>query len=175
MRANPFQQLQPVGPSYARLPVLQAFNWSKCLAGVESGEWYVVAFRSIRNAAAAPELLKALDDRAYEEATREPGLLFYFRGSMNEQYECLSICVWESQERAQAATRMPLHRAAAEATDALYVLFELERWILSKRRGSGTVDIRPVRVEAGRAARYASAVTQDRAGTWFAMDVDHTN
>jgi heme-degrading monooxygenase HmoA len=142
---------------------------------VESGEWYVVAFRSIRSAGADPELLKALDDRAYEEATREPGLLLYFRGSMNERHECLSICVWESRERAQAATKMPLHRAAAKETDALYTLFELERWILSKRRGSGTLEIRPVRVEAGPAVRYASAVTQDRAGRWFAMNADHTN
>ena len=172
VRVNPFERLEPVGPSYARLPVLQAFNWSECLAGVEGGEWYVVAFRSIRNVAADPELLKALDDRAYEEATREPGLLMYFRGSMNERRECLSICVWESQQRARAATTMPSHRAAAEATDALYTLFELERWMLSKRHDSGILDIHPVRVEGSAAARYASAVTQDRAGMWLAPDRD---
>lgn len=172
MRVNPFEQLEPVGGSYAALPILQAFNWSQCLAAVESGEWYVVAFRSIRDVAADPELLKALDDRAYEEAMREPGLLLYFRGSMNERRECLSICVWESRQRARAATTMPSHRAAEDATDALYTLFELERWMLSKRRDSVILDIRPVQVDARGAARYASAVTQEAAGVWFAPETD---
>src|SRR5436309_8604753 len=130
VRANPFEQLQPAGSSYARLPILQALNWSECLAAIESGEWYVVVFRSIRREAADPAVLKALDDRAYEEAMREPGLLLYFRGSMNERSECLSICVWESQQQAQAAVRQPSHRTAANATDEMCDLFELKRWIL---------------------------------------------
>lgn len=170
MGGNPFEALRPVGASYAQLPILQAFNWSECLAGVESGEWYVVAFRSVRHEAADPHLLKALDDLAYEEALREPGLLLYFRGVMNERRECLSICVWESQLRAQAATRMPSHRTAADATDQLYTLFELERWMLLKRCGSGRLEVRPVAVEDGKASRYASAVTQDRAGLWYSME-----
>ena len=75
MNPNPFEHLAPTGPTYARLPLLQAFNWEECLAGQAPRQWYVVAFRSIRSATADPAYLKLLDDLAYEEAMREPGLL----------------------------------------------------------------------------------------------------
>ena len=43
-----FAQLGPVSDRYAMLPVAEAFTWEACAADVEPGEWYMVAFRSIR-------------------------------------------------------------------------------------------------------------------------------
>src|SRR5579862_6200008 len=34
-----FDRLTPITPHYATLPVLEGFNWSGCLAGVEDGRW----------------------------------------------------------------------------------------------------------------------------------------
>ena len=135
---NPFEDLSPTGPAYARLPLLQAFNWEECLADQAPRQWYVVAFRSIRSATADPAYLKLLDDLAYEEAMREPGLLLYFRGTLTEQRECLSICVWDNQDKAQAATRLSAHQAAADITDDMYDVFELERWHLIKHESRST-------------------------------------
>jgi hypothetical protein len=138
---NPFELLSPTGPSFARLPLLQAFNWEECLASQAPRQWYVVAFRSIRSATADPEYLKLLDDLAYDAAMREPGLLLYFRGSLTEHRECLSICVWESQAKAQAATRLSAHQAAADITDDMYDVFELERWHLIKHQSNGALEL----------------------------------
>ena len=39
---------QPVSDRYAHLPVELAFTWADCLDSVGPGEWYMVAFRSVR-------------------------------------------------------------------------------------------------------------------------------
>lgn len=148
MNANSFEGLSPSGQSYARLPLLHAFNWAECLAHEPARQWYVVAFRSIRSATADPAYLKMLDDLAYEEARREPGLLWYFRGTMTEQRECLSICVWEGQPQAQAATRLAAHQAAADITDDMYDLFEMERWLLIKHESTSQLELRPAPTHA---------------------------
>lgn len=140
---NPFEHLAPTGTTYARLPLLQAFNWEECLADQAPRQWYVVAFRSIRSATADPAYLKLLDDLAYEEAMREPGLLLYFRGALTEHRECLSVCVWESQAKAQAATRLAAHQAAADITDDMYDVFELERWHLIKHESPAPLELQP--------------------------------
>jgi hypothetical protein len=144
MSENPFERLSPTGPDHQRLPLLQAFNWAECLADQPPREWYVVAFRSIRSAGANPALLKLLDDMAYEEAMREPGLLLYYRGSLTEDRECLSICIWESQAHALAAIRRAAHQAAADVTDDMYDVFELERGRLIKHATESTLELLPV-------------------------------
>jgi hypothetical protein len=148
MNTNPFERLSPTGPTYARLPLLQAFNWADCLAKQPPRQWYVVAFRSIRSATADPAYLKLLDDLAYEEAMREPGLLLYFRGTLTQHRECLSICVWESQELARAATRLKAHQAAADITDDMYDVFEMERWLLIKDERTSRLELRPAPMHA---------------------------
>ncbi|MGI8968793.1 MAG: hypothetical protein ACR2GA_06790 [Chloroflexota bacterium] len=146
-KPNVFEHLVPTDPAYAGLPLLRAFNWAECLKSEPSRHWYVVAFRSIRSTTADAAYLKLLDDLAYEEAMSEPGLLWYFRGTMTERRECLSICVWESQAQAQAATHRTAHRAAADITDAMYDVFELERWLLIKHPVSGELELRPVALD----------------------------
>jgi hypothetical protein len=156
---NPFENLSPTGPTYARLPLLQAFNWEECLTDQAPRQWYVVAFRSIRSAAADPAYLKLLDDLAYDEAMREPGLLLYFRGTLTEHRECLSICVWESQAKAQAATRLSAHQAAADITDDMYDVFELERWHLIKAGSTVALELRAAPWEAADLAHRRRTAT----------------
>jgi hypothetical protein len=83
--SSPFQRLAPLTPEYARLPILEGFNWVECLTDVDAGRWYLVAFRSVRREAADPLRLKAFDDLAYAEAQQRSGLLLYFRGCLNAQ------------------------------------------------------------------------------------------
>jgi hypothetical protein len=170
MKPSPFQRLHPLTSDYARLPVLEGFNWADCLADIDAGQWYLVVFRSIRRETADPVLLKMLDDRAYEEARAASGLLYYFRGSLNAQRECLSFCVWESQENAEAATRQQAHEAAAVLTNELYVSFELERWILTKNQDSPRLEVHPAPRPTDRiwAARLNAVAPQRLDGDWLA-------
>src|SRR5438105_2034919 len=74
---NPFQRLAPTTVAFATRPILESFNWSDCVAGVEAGSWYLVAFRSVRRATADIATLMKYDDRAYTEAFNAGGLLYY--------------------------------------------------------------------------------------------------
>jgi hypothetical protein len=170
MTINPFEGLAPVGGNYARLPLLRAFNWADCLADQPARDWYVVAFRSIRNVAADPDYLKLLDDLAYEEAQREPGLLLYFRGTMTDNRECLSICIWEGQAEAEAATRLSAHRAAADITDDMYDVFELERWLLVKRDDTRAPEL--LSVSPGATTPHARRRSARPLGSDFLVDFD---
>jgi len=156
MKRSLFEGLKPISPEYASLPILEGFNWSECLADVEEGQWYLVVFRSVRRATADPIKLKMLDDRAYEDAVLGSGLLVYFRGSLTRRRECLSFCLWEAQERAQAATRLESHEAAARVTDEMYDSFELERWVLTKRRESAQLELQSIEADPRWYSRFTS-------------------
>ena len=70
-----FDRLLPVSDRYASLPVERAFTWSACDDTVGSGEWYMVAFRSVRNPEADEARLSEYDDWAHEEAMTAPGFV----------------------------------------------------------------------------------------------------
>jgi hypothetical protein len=132
--ANPrFSGLVPISADYASLPILDAFNWNECVADLASGEWYLVVFRSIRHPMADTFLLEAYDYGAYAEAQRFSGLLHYFRGTPMADGRCLSFCLWESRERALAATRTWLHREAARIAHTMYITYSLQRYLLRKQ------------------------------------------
>lgn len=133
---SPFEQLMPLAPDYAVRGIDEAFNWADCLASVDAGEWYVVAFRSVRRPEADDELLYQLDERALEEATAYSGLLRYFSGELDDQRRCLSMCVWRDQKRAREAAALPAHTAAIEVSNATYTSYVLERYRLTKRDGA---------------------------------------
>ena len=128
----PFGALRPRSPRYQRLPVVDGFDWESCLADVPSGEWYVVVFRSIRRADAPDELLTEFDNHAYDEAFASGGLLLYFRGDLDAERGCLSLCVWTDRERARTALALPRHRAATTLVRQSYEWFHLERYRLAK-------------------------------------------
>ena len=141
---EPFTGLVALGPDYAVEPVEQAFNWGESLAAVERGQWYVVAFRSVRRLDSDDALLDELDERALAEAFGYSGLLHYFRGEMDSEHRCLSMCVWEDRMRAREAAKLPKHTEAIAIAGASYASYVLERYRLTKRDGSvELVEIEP--------------------------------
>jgi hypothetical protein len=151
------QQLAPIDLDYANSPVEEGFNWSSCLEGASFDRLYVVAFRSVRRASADLDLLREYDDRAYADAKSAGGLLFYFKGLINERRECLSFCLWESREQARAAADGASHRAAATIMAKMYESYSLERYDLTKR--GGTLHFRRLE-EASPGASHGASDTQ---------------
>jgi hypothetical protein len=143
------QQLSPIHPEHATLPIEEGFNWSSWLGDARFERLYLVVFRSVLRATADRELLREHDERAHAEALRAGGLLYYFRGVMNERRECLSFCLWESREQARRASGGPLHRAATGIAAEMYESFSLERYDLVKVGGiNGRLVFRPLAVAA---------------------------
>lgn len=138
--------LRPITPEYPTLPIAEGFNWEEAISGLEAGSWYLVVFRSLRKAAADVAVLTEYDERAHREALGGAGLLFYFQGQLNFRRECLSFCVWQRREQAQAASCLPLHRAATEIVGQMYEHYRLERYRIEKEPGSPAVRITRVGV-----------------------------
>jgi hypothetical protein len=126
------QQLSPIHPDHATLPIREGFNWSSCLGDARFDRLYLVVFRSMLRVTADLELLWEHDKRAHAEALKAGGLLCYFRGVMNERRECLSFCLWESREQARRASAGASHRAASGIVAQTYVAHSLERYDLIK-------------------------------------------
>jgi hypothetical protein len=132
--------LRPIREDHAVAPILDSFNWSECLRGVDEVDWYVVAFRSVRAANADDALLYELDERAHEEAISHTGLLHYFGGELDAGRRCLSFCVWEDRTRAVEAAGLPRHREAIDAAVRMYHSYVLERYRLTVRDGNVAFD-----------------------------------
>jgi hypothetical protein len=133
--------LLPRSPRYQRLPILDGFDWTACLAGVDEGEWYCVVFRSVRRPDASAEMLTEFDHRAHAEALASGGLLLYFRGEMDAEGGCLSLCLWTDHDAARTALALPQHHAATRLARSMYEWFHLERYTIRKdREGRITAD-----------------------------------
>ncbi len=126
------QRVSPTHPDYATLPIEDGFDWSS-LSRCPFDSLYLIVFRSLRRPEADLDLLRELDDRAYEEALASGGLLSYFKGHANEQGQCLSFCLWETGEQARKASGAPRHRSAASITAQTYLTYTLERYRLKKQ------------------------------------------
>ena len=144
------QRLSPIDPDYANLPVEEGFNWSSCLDEACFDRLYVVVFRSVRRASADVDLLQEHDNRAYAEAEGAGGLLFYFKGLVNERRECLSFCLWESREQARRAAGATSHREAAAITAEMYESYTIERYDLIKQGAQENLVFRRVEEAAPR-------------------------
>ena len=139
------QQLSPIHPDHATLPIQEGFNWSSCLGDARFDRLYLVVFRSVLRVTADLELLWEHDKRAHAEALEAGGLLYYFRGVMTERRECLSFCLWESREQALRASGGSLHRAARGIVAETYESYSLERYELMKVGGTkGSLVFRPL-------------------------------
>jgi hypothetical protein len=150
------RRISPINPDYANLPIEEGFDWSSHLGEAHFDRLYLVVFRSVRHPAADLKLLKAHDDRAYEDAIEAGGLLRYFKGEMNGRRECLSFCLWESRERARTASGGVSHRTAAQLTAQMYESYTLERYELAKG-GAGDLVFRPLDGVPGRESVNAPA------------------
>jgi heme-degrading monooxygenase HmoA len=125
-------QPQPLHPHYMLLPIDEGFTWDDCFGSVESGEWYLVAFRSKHRADADEELLAALDNAASEAARELKGFLYYFIGTPLHSGECLSFCLWQTREEAALASSQPSHREAVLKGVQHYEYYTLERYSIVK-------------------------------------------
>ncbi len=118
--------LAPVSEEYASLPVADAFNWQDAAAELVAGEWYLVAFRSIRTATADEVRLNEFDERAHREAAAAPGFIHYFKGPAALDGSCLSFCLWQTRADARAAAGRPDHVRAVSLIDEMYAQYTLE-------------------------------------------------
>ena len=134
------EDLRPIREDYAIAPILESFNWAECLASADGADWYMVAFRSVRNQHADDRLLYELDARAHEEAISHTGLVHYFGGELDAERRCLSFCVWEDRERAAGAAALPKHRDAIGAAVTMYESYVLERYRITASGGTVAIE-----------------------------------
>lgn len=120
------QALAPVSDEYATRPIASAFNWQDASADLGAGEWYLVAFRSIRRAEADEERLTLFDELAHQEAAISPGFVHYFKGPRASDGSCLSFCLWQTRADARAAAGRPDHVRAVSLIDEMYESYTLE-------------------------------------------------
>jgi hypothetical protein len=137
-----FAALEPVSDGYASLPVGLAFDWTDAARGLGAGEWYLVAFRSVRRAGADEARLTEYDDRAHAEAAAAPGFVHYQKGPRASDGSCLSFCLWTGRAEARQAAGGPHHVEAVALLDEMY-----ERYTLEFLRVRGTGDGSPLSFE----------------------------
>jgi len=134
-RRSGFEALAPVSDRYASLPVGLAFTWSDCLDSVAPGQWYMVAFRSVRRPDADEARLRLYDDWAHDEAMTAKGFVHYFKGPAAGDGTCLSFCLWSDRAAARAAAGGPRHAEAASLALEMYARYDLEFLRVTKRAG----------------------------------------
>lgn len=127
--------LEPVSAGYATLPVAAAFDWRDVARQLGAGEWYLVAFRSVRRADADEARLTAYDDRAHHEAEAASGFVHYFKGPAADDGSCLSFCLWTSRAEARAAAGRPNHVEAVGLINEMYERYTLEFLRVTGRLG----------------------------------------
>ena len=120
------QALAPVSDEYATRPIATAFNWQEASTDLGAGEWYLVAFRSIRRAEADEERLTLFDELAHQEAATSPGFVHYFKGPRASDGSCLSFCLWHTRADARVAAGRPDHVRAVSLIDEMYESYTLE-------------------------------------------------
>ena len=121
-----FERLAPVSDSYASMPVEQAFTWPACADEVAPGEWYMVAFRSVRRPDADEARLCEYDQWAHDEAMTAAGFVHYFKGPRASDGSCMSFCLWADRATARAAAGGPRHAEAASLALEMYARYDLE-------------------------------------------------
>jgi hypothetical protein len=117
------------------LPVRDAFNWRDASSELGDGEWYLVAFRSIRRAGADEDRLTMFDELAHQEAATSPGFIHYFKGPQATDGSCLSFCLWRSRADARAAAGRPDHVRAVSLIDEMYESYTLEFHRVTREAG----------------------------------------
>jgi hypothetical protein len=145
------QGLGPVSERYAALPVRDAFNWQDSTVGLGDGEWYLVAFRSVRRAGADDARLTLFDELAHQEAMTAPGFVHYFKGPQSSDGSCLSFCLWNSRADARAAAGRPDHVRAVSLIEEMYESYTLEFHRVARDAG-GRLTIEPYDAAPGHAA-----------------------
>ncbi|CAO3643612.1 unnamed protein product [Cunninghamella blakesleeana] len=136
-------KLHVITDDYVHQSVETSFNWDQLAYDLKDheGDWFIVAFRSVRKASADNDLLFKADAQAQEEAIHSGGLLKYWYGDLNQHRECLAMCIWINRDFALKATHKPLHLKAAKLASEMYDSYVLERYNLVKKKGETTFTI----------------------------------
>jgi|SRR6187397_460755 hypothetical protein len=134
--------LAPVSEAYASLPVAEAFNWGVAADALVAGEWYLVAFRSVRAAGADEAKLDEYDERAHQEAAASPGFIHYLKGPRAADGSCMSFCLWQSRADARAAAGKPDHIRAVSLLEQMYESYLLE-YVTVRREPGGQLTFEP--------------------------------
>ena len=134
--------LAPVSEAYARLPVAEAFTWQEATRALGDGEWYLVAFRSVRRPGADEARLNFYDELAHQEAASAPGFVHYFKGPAAADGACLSFCLWESRAEARSAAGKSAHRRAVTLLDEMYERYTLQ-FLRVRREAGGPLTFAP--------------------------------
>jgi hypothetical protein len=157
--------LAPVSDAYAKLPVADAFNWADGATELGAGEWYLVAFRSVRAENADEARLDAYDEAAHQEAAASPGFVHYLKGPRSADGTCMSFCLWQSRAEARAAAGKPLHVRAVSLLDEMYESYALE-FVRVRREAGGAMTFEPYPTaphELGRHGALSAAAAADAA------------
>jgi hypothetical protein len=110
---------------------------------VSPGEWYLVAFRSVRRVGADEARLTAYDNRAHVEATTSPGFLHYVKGPTATDGSCLSFCLWTTRHAARTAAGRPAHAEAALLVHEIYDNYTLEFLRVRKTHHGAALEFEP--------------------------------
>src|SRR5258705_1725857 len=136
-------RLEPSTEVYAGLPIADAFSWAHVAAAVPTGDWYLVAFRSIARPDADLARLEAYDDWAHAEASQAPGFVHYYKGPLSSDGSCLSFCLWTSRAEARAAAGRPAHLDAVGLIREIYTAYTLEFHSLRNRHARAPLEFAP--------------------------------
>jgi len=132
---EPLRRLQIASDRYAKAPVADAFTWDDAGGDLGDGEWYLVAFRSVRRRDVDEARLWEIDELAHQEAAASPGFVHYFKGPLADDLTCLSFCLWDSRADARAAAAQPAHLRAMSLLNEMYESYTLEFHRVERRDG----------------------------------------
>lgn len=117
----------PSREDYRDIPTEEGFDWRQIVTDVEKirgnlagRALYLVVFRSTRAEGADPQAIESADDAAYEEASKSPDLLSYFRGDLDEFNRAVSMCLWTNARAAFDAVHGTDHQKAVSQVDEFY-------------------------------------------------------
>jgi hypothetical protein len=127
--------LTPVSDAYASMPIEAAFDWTAAASQLGEGEWYMVAFRSIRRIDADEARLGLYDELAHLEAAAAPGFVHYYKGPAAADRTCLSFCLWNSRTEARSASGGRRHVEAVSLLNEMYESYNLEFVRVTGRAG----------------------------------------
>jgi hypothetical protein len=155
----------PIRDDFAHVRTLEGFDWQRIGRGVrrteplgiKSSEKYLVVFRSRRKEDANIDQLVALEDAAYEDATKSGKLIAYKAGPIREDRRNVSFCIWRSAKDAYEVSHRPPHDgtegAMAYAKQAYEVNdYEAERYRMNTRRTWRGLKTTLTKVEGNHAA-----------------------
>ncbi|SPO31132.1 uncharacterized protein UTRI_05223_B [Ustilago trichophora] len=121
-----------------------SFNWASLppLPLATFRIWYGFLFLSVRKTDSESLSFYEADRLAHEEATRSGGLIMYWYGSPSPTTGAnLATCIWTSRHAAIEASKLPLHRKAAQYAAPSYQRYDLIRYKVVKLPGEARLRI----------------------------------